>query len=130
MQRIPGLPLQELLCARGVGDQRRRIAGTAGSHDSTDWFSSDLLGSMNDLKNRAALSGTQIHGKRFRSVDQAREGKGVRFSEVVDMDVVADTRAVGRGVVLPKNLQSLSFLACGCQRERDQVCLWIMELAN
>ena len=51
-------------------------------------------------------------------------------AQVVDVDVVAEAGAVPRGIIGAEHLQRRVASECGADRQRDQVCLWRVILAQ
>src|SRR5262245_47792433 len=74
-------------------------------------------------------AGAEIVRPRAASLDQHLEGAYVRLGEVRDMDVVAQTGAVRRRVIVAEHLE----FGAACRRRdgtRDEMDLWSMILAD
>ena len=68
--------------------------------DRFDEFSGDLLAHLDDLANRVSLTVAQVE----KSVPARFHGENVRPGQINDVNVVPDTRAIGRRVIRAKDL--------------------------
>ena len=93
----------------GGGDESGRVAGAAGLFDGGDFLAGNFLARGDDFAHGVAVAITEV----VETGLARRETKHVRLREIGYMDVVADARAVRRGIIRAENLD-VRFLA-----ERD-----------
>ena len=119
-QRPPGAP--------PVRDEGGGVARAPGAHVGRDRVAGDVADRVQHLLHGEAGARAQVVDLVLagpRRVQRLQVGVG----EVGDVDVVADARAVGGGVVVAVDDEALAFPARHLQRERDQVRLRRVPLA-
>ena len=90
-----GGPAEFFVDEGGVGDEACGIAGAARHFANGDFAARDFFADVDDFANAGSASGPEVVAGGF----WAAEGEHMGLCEVEDVDVVADTGAVGRGVV-------------------------------
>ena len=75
-------------------------------------------------------AGADVDGKTIFAGGEMVESFDVRGGKIVDVDVVADAGAVGRGIVGAEDVQLWALARCGAEGERDQMCFGIVEFAD
>jgi len=95
---VLGLPVEVAADFFAGGDQRGGIAGAARGKLVGDGLAGDAAGGVEDLKDGIAGAVADVVGFAGDAVDGFK-GEDVGVGDVQDMDVIADTGAVGSGIV-------------------------------
>ncbi len=90
-----GGPAEFVANEGGVGDEACGVAGAARHFANGDFAARHFFADVDDLADAGSAPGAEVVAGGF----WAAEGEHMGLCEVEDMDVVADTGAVGRGVV-------------------------------
>src|SRR5699024_9436031 len=116
-----GLPAQQCLDPGDVGDQGRRVSGTAFTHFGHDVTAGHLGGGVDDLLDRGAGSGADVeHGLRGPAGLHVVQRRDMGLGEVLDVDVVADAGPVGGVVVVAEDDRRLA-VGQTSEHDRDEV---------
>lgn len=99
------LPLEDVVCLLGDGEQLSNVAFSPWVDDVRDLFASGLLEGCLELEDAGALASSQV--EHFKSLDLILMSKGsnVSLCQVNNMDVVTDARAIWRVVIRSKNTE-------------------------
>ena len=100
---VVGRPVEFAADSYRAGDEGRRIAGAARGFDERDFAAGDTACGGDDLANAEACAVAEIVDAVVRVFEGAKDLE-VRLGEIVDVDVVANTGAVGGGIVGAKNM--------------------------
>src|ERR1700685_193930 len=125
-----GFPLQESFGFCGIRDQGWRVAGTARNFFVWNFFTGDLFDGGDDLLDGVSAAGADVDGKTIFAGGEMVESFDVRGGKIVDVDVVADAGAVGRGIGGAEDVLLWALARCGAEGERDQMCFGIVEFAD
>ena len=127
-----GLDRRPAELATGTGrrrDQLGWVTGAARRCFRWHWRAGDLPYHVRDLPVGKAIAVAQVVDPvtaRFGRVQGQQVGRG----QVLDVDVVPNARTVCGGIVGTEDLQPVSSAGGYLQRDRDEVCLWLVPLAQ
>jgi len=88
----------------------------------------DAAGGLDHLEDAESLAVAEVVGQNG-MIGEGFEGQDVRLGQVDDVDVVADARAVGRGVVVAEDGDGRALAEGHLQDERDEVGFGVVVLA-
>src|SRR5947208_16520253 len=94
--------------------------------DCFDGLSGDPLAHLDDFADRVTLAVAQVE----KAVPARSHGENMRPGQINDVNVIADTRAVGRRVIHAKNLAARRLAERDPEHVRNQVRLEAMMLAE
>jgi hypothetical protein len=97
-----GLPAECRPCLAGIGNDPRGIAAASRRNLNLEIDARDTLNRLDHFKHRKAVAVAAI--ERRPTGSQVAQGVEMGVHQVADMDVVADTGAVGRRVIRAENL--------------------------
>src|SRR5262249_39721000 len=98
----PRAPAQLLFDLAGVGEQRRRIAGTPRARVDAKRAIDDLAHGVDNLFDAVALADAEVVDALVAWSERLHHAH-VRFDQIFDVDVVADAGTVGRCVVFAED---------------------------
>src|SRR5437899_6119533 len=81
-----------------AGNENRRITGTARTEFARDFAAGDALRRINDFQDREAAAVADVEGFAG-NLGYFLKRADVRIGDVENMDVIADTGSVRRGIV-------------------------------
>src|SRR5439155_21179283 len=110
----------------GRGDEFGRVAVATHLFDHFDGSAGDLLAQLDDFADRRTFAVAQIE----KAVPARAHGENVRAGQINDVNVIADTRAVGRRVIRAKELAMRRLAERNPEHVGDQVRLDAMMLAE
>ena len=119
------LPTQEFASALVARDRRRWISGTALGEANFEVDTGNSLHGFDDLAIRVADARTEIEDEFGMNVE-GRDCQHVGLSEVAHVDVVTNTRSVGRRIVVAVDVEMASMTSGNVQRYGNEVNLWPM----
>src|SRR6266513_166994 len=93
------LPAKLPADALGAGYERRRISGAARLLAHLEWLARHPLDAGENLPHAVTVSVTDVQRGRAAPRAQVLEGVEVRGRQILDVNVVADARAIGRRIV-------------------------------
>jgi len=91
-----------------------------------DWQAGHFFASADDLAHGVTLTVAQVE----KAVPARCQGQNVRLGQVADVNVIAHTRAVRRGIVRAENLAMRLLAKRDFEHVRDQVRLDAMMFAE
>src|SRR5690606_23947624 len=103
---MTGCPAEHPPDLGGFGHQRRRIPRAARRFLFFDRVTRDGLDHLDDFPDAVAAPVAAVQCRGFAAATQVLESLEVRCGEILDMDVVAYPRAVGRIVVRPEDMET------------------------
>ena len=118
------------LAADGFGDELRRIAFATADRPRRNRVAGDFAADVDDFLHARAVAGAEVELEctcRGCSFSMAGDVGG---GQVVDVDVVADAGAVGRGVVGAEDVDRLALAERDLQDERDEVRFGVVVFAD
>ncbi len=124
------LPAEDAAGLLGGGNERCGVARAAAREDGRDFVANDLLGGLEDLKDREADAVAKVEDVALAVVDQVADGEDVGLREIADVDVVAHAGAVPRGVIGAGNRNARAGAVGGLQNDRNEVALRAVVLAD
>jgi len=127
---IPRRPAELTADLGGVGIQRGRIAFAARGDLMRDGTTEHAPDAGDDLPDGIRRARAEVIEQGLSRPFQLREHVEMGPGEVVDMDVIAQTGAVGRGIISPEDLQRRPPAQGGRDGERDQMRLGRMVFAD
>ena len=127
---VAWLPAELLVGLARVRHQHRRIAGPPPDLADRHRAAGRLLHRGDHLPHRAAAPGAEVQVEAGRSLAERRQGQQVCLSQVEDVNVVSHRGAVRRGVVGPEDRQRIAATVRRLDRQRDEVRLRRMILAD
>lgn len=125
-----GGPAQELIGFCGIGDEGWWIAGTAWADFAADGLAGRGFGGLDYFQDGIAFARAEVDGKGIAFLFEMLKGADVGVGKVVDVDVVAEAGAVGRGIVRAEDLQLKIAGQRGLESERDEVRFRIVEFTD
>src|SRR5271155_4007464 len=125
-----GMPAEQLGGKTRVGDQYRRIAGPSCGFPARDGFAADLLGGPDHLAHRVTTAGAEVERHALPPGPEMFERTQMRFGEILDMNVVADRRTVGRRIIGTINVDLPPLSERRLQNARDQMRLGLVAFAD
>ena len=123
------LPIERLLRQRRIGNQFRRITGATLTGYFRNLMTSDFSASINQLPNTRARTGAEIQFETFSGLQKLKRLQ-VRRGKIVNMDIVANARAIWRWIVVAEHGDVLALSQCNLQDKRNKMRFWIMIFAN
>ncbi|GJC78324.1 hypothetical protein ColLi_01162 [Colletotrichum liriopes] len=132
LQRLLRLPAELLVGQRGVGREIQHITLASGNNLVGEVAADDVAKGLDHLEHGAAAAGTQVPGLDAGLVlAEVVERGQMTLGQVHDVNVVADSGAVSRGVVwsfpsirahtVAENEQLLAVTGCDLAKQRQQV---------
>ena len=113
------MPVEVAFGFAGVGVELREVAGTARSEGMGEGLAGDLFEGSDHFEDRGGATGAEIVGGEA-GLQTANSGE-VTASEVDDVDVVAETGAVGCFVIVAKNMKLREFAGGDFHNVRHEV---------
>src|SRR5256885_8488230 len=107
-------------------DKARRIAGSARLFNRVDLSPGDLAAGRDHLPNTGAASCTEV----VESAGSCAKRQNVRTRKIDNMDVVANTRSIGRFVISTVNFKIRFLAQRDLQHGGNQMCLRPMIFAE
>ena len=114
-------PTEQLLCKCGIAPVGCDVACAARPDGVGNVASARLFKSSNNFKNAVAATASQINGDPARMLHHIGHCFGVAFSEIHHVDVVANTRTVGRIEVIAENAKHRELSVCHARNVRQAV---------
>lgn len=118
--RVLGRPVKFTADFFGAGDEGGGIAGAPGGFDEGNIAAGNAAGGGEDFKDAEADAGAEIVDALI-GVLEGVEDEEVRLREIVDMDVVANTGAVRRGIVGAEDRNRAGCLESGAENVWDEM---------
>ena len=119
---ILGLPVELLLRSRAVGNKLRGIARAALAKDGRNRVPGHATAGVNHFLHAPPLPRAQVELQTF-PVAQLLERLEMGRAKIIDMNVIADTGAIGRGIVVAKDGDLLPLPECHLEDDRNEVRL-------
>src|SRR5581483_6822546 len=114
-------PIESRGDARYVRDQHDRVAWPAAGRLERNVAPAGPPHRRDDLQHRSAATIAAIERCAGAAVTQVSECRRMRASEIAHVDIVADTGAVGSGIVGAVDLQLRALAECYLARDFDQM---------
>src|SRR6266568_4578435 len=127
---MPRLPSQEFLSSGSEGHKFGGIARPAPRFPERHPATARSLHCRDNFANRVPAPGAQVQRSTLLPFEQVQEPEDMCFGQVCDVDVVSDRCAIGCGIVRAINFQIGSFSKSSLNRERDEMRLRLMGLAD
>src|SRR5690349_1614735 len=113
-----------------ASDQLRWITGPPRADLDRQARARHPLHRLDYLPDRESIAVAQVEGGAGSALAQIAETEHVGLGQVDDVNVVADARPVGRGVIGAEDLEALALSGGRLQRQRDQVGLRFVPLTD
>ena len=115
------MPAEMLRCLTRIGDKDRRIAGPSCGLLSRDRVTTYRFGRSDNLAHRVTVSRAKIQRGALAAGSEMIERAQMSFSEILDVNVVADGGSIGGRVVRPVDVNVRALSECGLQYQRDEM---------
>ena len=126
---IARLPSELLARTRRVGHQLGRIAWPARARLDGDRLAAGLAAGLDHFANAVAPPDAQVELQPMSRL-QSFQGQQMGAGQIVDVDVVANAGAVGRGIILAEDLDLLPLPQGHLQHQRNQMRFRIVVFAD
>ena len=110
-----------MACARSVGNQNRRIAGTARTHEHGNIVTGDIASAVDDFTHRSPTAGAQIERRAFCTIEQRAHRFDVGVRQIGHMDVIAHAGAIRGRVIVAEYREAFTFSNCHLEYEWDSM---------
>src|ERR1019366_8119581 len=108
------------------GHELRRVTGTTRLFNRRDFLARDLLAHLNDFLHRIAVAVAEIEETALSGL----QAENVRLRQILDVNIITDAGAVGRGVIRAVNLHLRLLAERHEQHVRDEMRLDAVMLAE
>ena len=115
------LPAKFLNGFGGIRVELGRVSGAARGERVGYFQAGDVFHGADDLKHRSRFARAEIVKERGAGFFELLKHCAVGAAQIVDVDVVTQTRAVGRGIIVAENVQRGALARGGLDREGNQV---------